>query len=971
MIYPIFYDVNPYEVRHQSGSYEDAFSQHKNNFDEMTIQGWKEAMRKVGQLKGLELIKETNGLEGQLVKKVVQDVVLGLEKNYTQLPGNLVGLDDHIKAMKELLNVNSNGIRVVGIHGIGGLGKTTIAKVIYNQLCEGFERCCFIEDVRANSNGQNGIVELQTHLLCKIRKKEVGKINDVDEGIKQIEEAVGKKKVIIVLDDVEDKYQFDKLVGKCNSFGAGSRIIVTTRNKGLLDTIEATYQIENLHDVYRSYEPHLMKSIHSLELFCKYAFMRDCPPEDYGSLAQKVVSSAGGLPLVLVTIGSLLFGKKDIALWEEKLIKLKEAPPAEVLGRLRISYDALDDWQKRIFLDIACFFIGEDYINCFYFWVACGFYPREGLDVLVLRSMIKIEDDNKLRMHDQLRDLGREIVREENMAKPGNRSRLWCTEQASKLWEGCMVTRDVEALNLNFGKDSVCRPRRLEGEDFKDLRNLRFLRLGRVDLDGDFKQHFSNLRWLDWECSGNSWPTNCHLKHLVVLKLSGKNIPDNWKGWSEIKMSKELRVLDISFCRGLGTLDCSSFSALENLNLCFCSKLRRLDGLEQLKSLRYLNLHGCWKLEILLDLSNFKMLKKLDIASCEKLTEMQGLDRLESFDVLDMSRCESIKRLRGLSNLRMLKRLHLCYCINLQELDEVGVLESLEHLDMTDCRSIERLPDLSKLTNLKKLILSDCEMLREVKGLSVLKSLEVLNLRNCKSMEEFPDLSNLKKLVKLRICHWRGLTEIRGLEELKSLEYLVMSDCKSIERLPDLSKLTKLKTLNICDCKMLREVKGLSVLKSLEDLDLSNCKSMEEFPDLSNLKKLVDLRICDWDDLTEIKGLEELKSLEWLDISFCSSIEQLPDLSNHKNLKCIYIIDCEELTDIRGIEEVKSLHEINITGCKSLNLPYLPNTRIIDCQSDSSSSADPHDEALSPGTWVWNSILMCSIKCQQILCQRD
>ncbi|KAM7522821.1 hypothetical protein LguiA_012723 [Lonicera macranthoides] len=438
MIYPIFYDVNPYEVRHQSGSYKDAFSQHKNNFDEMTIQGWKEAMRKVGQLKGLELIKETNGLEGQLVKKVLQDVMLGLEKNYTQLPGNLVGLDDHIKAMKELLNVNSNGIRVVGIHGIGGLGKTTIAKVIYNQLCEGFERCCFIEDVRANSNGQNGIVELQTHLLCKIRKKEVGKINNVDEGIKQIEEAVGKKKVIIVLDDVDDKYQFDKLIGKCNLFGAGSRIIVTTRNKGLLDTIEATYQIENLHDVYGSYEPHLMKSIHSLELFSKYAFMRDSPPEDYGSLAQKVVSNAGGLPLVLVTLGSLLFGKKDIALWEEKLRKLKESPPEEVLERLRISFDALDYWQRQIFLDIACFFIGEDYINCFYFWEACGFYPRDGLNVLVLRSMIKIENDNKLRMHDQLRDLGREIVREENMSKPGNRSRLWCTEHASKLWEGCM-----------------------------------------------------------------------------------------------------------------------------------------------------------------------------------------------------------------------------------------------------------------------------------------------------------------------------------------------------------------------------------------------------------------------------------------------------------------------------------------------------------------------------------------------------
>ncbi|KAM7522824.1 hypothetical protein LguiA_012726 [Lonicera macranthoides] len=439
MIYPIFYDVTLYEVQHQTGSYEDAFRKHKNNFDEMTVQGWKEAMRKVGQLKGLELIKETNGHEGELVKKVVQDVLLGLKKNYTQLPDNLVGLDDHIKAMKKLLNVDSNGIRVVGIHGIGGLGKTTIAKVIYNQLCEGFECCCFIEDVRANSEGQNGIVNLQAHLLCKIQKREIARINNVDEGIKQIKEAVGMKKVIIVLDDVDDIYQFDNLVGKCSWFGAGSRVIVTTRNKGLLDTIEATYEIENLHDVYGSYEPHLMESIHSLQLFSNYAFMRDSPPEDYGSLAQKVVSSAGGLPLVLVTLGSLLFGKKDIALWEEKLRKLKKIPPEKVLERLRISFNALDHGQRQIFLDIACFFIGKDYINSFYFWEACGFYPRDGLNALVLKSMIKIEDDNKLGMHDQLRDLGRQIVREENMDKPGECSRLWCSEQASELWEGRMV----------------------------------------------------------------------------------------------------------------------------------------------------------------------------------------------------------------------------------------------------------------------------------------------------------------------------------------------------------------------------------------------------------------------------------------------------------------------------------------------------------------------------------------------------
>lgn len=60
-VLPIFYDVEPSDVRHQTGSYEHAFLQHEKRFDEKTVQGWKEALREVGELKGWELDKETNG----------------------------------------------------------------------------------------------------------------------------------------------------------------------------------------------------------------------------------------------------------------------------------------------------------------------------------------------------------------------------------------------------------------------------------------------------------------------------------------------------------------------------------------------------------------------------------------------------------------------------------------------------------------------------------------------------------------------------------------------------------------------------------------------------------------------------------------------------------------------------------------------------------------------------------------------
>ncbi|KAM7528357.1 hypothetical protein LguiB_031767 [Lonicera macranthoides] len=202
------------------------------------------------------------------------------------------------------------------------------------------------------------------------------------------------------------------------------------------------------------------------------------------------------------------------------------------------------------------------------------------------------------------------------MAKHGKRSRLWCSEQALKLWEGHMVTLDVEALNLNLHEDLKFRPQCLVIKDFKKLRNLRFLGFGRADLDDDFKQYLSNLRWVDWEFSANQFLerlSHHRCDNLVEIDPSIWNLSN-------------LRALDLSNSRGLKTLDCSSILALENLNLSDCEKLHRLGGLGKLKLLRYLNMDRYCDLEILLDLSNFKKLKKLDIVGCKKLTEMKGLD---------------------------------------------------------------------------------------------------------------------------------------------------------------------------------------------------------------------------------------------------------------------------------------------------------------------------------------------------------
>jgi hypothetical protein len=238
------------------------------------------------------------------------------------------------------------------------------------------------------------------------------------DGKKTIQNSLCRKKVLLVLDDVNELNQLENLVGKQDWFGPGSRVIITTRDKHLLMT----------HGVHKTYEVGLLLQNEALNLFCLKAFKGDKPQEGYLDLSKEVVDYTGGLPLALEVLGSYLYGR-NVDLWHSAIKKIRSVPLRKIQDKLEISYESLDPMEKDVFLDIACFFKGMKIDKVIDILENCGYFPKIIIQVLIDRSLITLDRvNNKLGMHDLLQEMGRNIVFQESPNDPGRRSRLWSKE---------------------------------------------------------------------------------------------------------------------------------------------------------------------------------------------------------------------------------------------------------------------------------------------------------------------------------------------------------------------------------------------------------------------------------------------------------------------------------------------------------------------------------------------------------------
>uniref|UniRef100_A0A2N9FDV1 AAA+ ATPase domain-containing protein n=1 Tax=Fagus sylvatica TaxID=28930 RepID=A0A2N9FDV1_FAGSY len=522
---------------------------------------------------------------------VIQDIVGVILKRVSPpfLVEDLVGLDSRVEEINSYLRIGLNDVHMIGICGMGGIGKTTIAKVVYERLSDQFEGSSFLSNVRVVTKGR-GLICLQEKLLSDILMVRDIRILSVQEGVNLIRKRLHRKKILLVLDDVDRLDQLEILAGNCDWFGPGT----------------------------------------------------------YMEMSHHFVNYAAGLPLAIEVLGSFLFNR-SITEWEKGLKMGKEHSLRQVLDVLQISFDGLEETEREMFLHIACFFNGEDKDRVVEILDCLGYHAEFGLHILINKSLLRVLSDNRLWMHDLLQIMGWQMVRRECAIEPGKRSRLWLLEDVNNVLTENMGTEAVQGivLDLPIQKEAHWNP-----EAFLKMFNVRLLKIQNVQLPHGLTHFPSALRFVEWngtpdftgvpnlvriDLEGCTNLVEVHpsigvLRRLIFLNLKDckclRSLPN------KIEM-ESLEILMLSGCSKVKKIPefAENMQQFRELSLNGTAIKKLPSSIKHLTGLTLLNLRDCKNLVCLPSgVYSLKSLRELVLSGCSKLVESQVHDILHTHE---------------------------------------------------------------------------------------------------------------------------------------------------------------------------------------------------------------------------------------------------------------------------------------------------------------------------------------------------
>ncbi|KAK4718973.1 hypothetical protein R3W88_017311 [Solanum pinnatisectum] len=873
--YPVFYNVEPSDIRMktESSSFAKALEKHREDFkanfekfatkheadlalrkkDETNhkdnlekVQRWKDALHRAAGIAGLNVRKTANGNEADSIDKIINDNFRNMHHTVSATEKYLVGIESRMGEVESLLKFRSSDVCFIGIWGIGGVGKTTVARKYFDKVSHQFQGSCFLANVREESK-KHGLMYLQKTLLSRLLKEKSMNMASFYEGADMIKRRLCHWKVLIVFDDVDDEDQLEYLVGNHNWFGGGSIVITTTRNQDLLRRHDQLYSVR------------VLAKDEAIEVFSWHAFQKPTPDKEFLKLSKSVVDYAKGLPLALKVLGSFLY-KRGITEWGSALDRLKDTGYEKIAKQLSLSLDGLSHEEKNIFLDMACFFRGRKRDDVITILNSFGFRSEIGTDILIQKSLLYISE-GMVEMHDLIEQMGQQVARNVDQDKPWNHSRLWHEQDIKTVFSANQRTESIKGIMVPIGSDRhICKWS-------KAFRNMPCLRL--LIVKGEEARHHdpicdpieylpSNLKWLDWSYySFASLPADFEPGNLVGLIMTSSSLVEIFK---EAKAFDKLTILNLSF----------SGSLLRTPNFCETPNLQKII------------LKSCVSLvEIHPSIGNLKKLIFLNLENCKSLKSLPSSIQMESLESFNLSGCQKLEKFPEIQrNMKSLSELLLARTAIWELPSSIGQLSGISLLDLRSCEYLVRLPaSVSEMRKLKILILKGCSRLSIFpENLGDLNELEELYAGNT-AIWQLPDsIGNLSKLKILSLRKGRKVKHqsarslilpwvFHALRELKSLDLSGCNLCDS--QAAALMNVTSLLELNLSRNKFIYFPDVFSRLSHLRYLNITHCQELKKLPVLP--KSIEELYVEDFlakESIAKLRMYPRLNLVSFTNYSF-------------------------------------------------------------------------------------------------------